>query len=412
MLQSKLFYRSKKEVPNDIEAISHKFLYRGDFIDQLGSGLYSFLPLGWRVHQKIAQAIREEMLAVDGQEVFLPMMHPKAVWQQTGRWDKMSPPLFKLKDSHDKEFALGSTHEEIMAKVAKDRVSSYKDLPFSLFQIQTKFRNEIRFTGGLLRTREFAMKDLYSFHSDEKEFEIYYLKVAKSYLKIFKRCGLIVKIVEASGEGFTSSFTHEFQALTPIGEDTVIYCPKCDFAQNKEIAKDKEGDKCPKCKATLKQSRGIEVGNIFPLGTKYSEPFGLSFIDKDGNKKLVIMASYGIGVGRLLATIVEANHDESGIIWPKEVAPFSVHLVPIDLKDKKIKTQSEKLYDHLQKSGVEVLYDDRTDIGPGQKLIESDLIGIPLRIVVSEKTLKNNSVEVKERSKKQVKLVKIKDLKI
>ncbi|MBU1045836.1 hypothetical protein KJ616_01805 [Patescibacteria group bacterium] len=412
MFQSKLFYRSKKEIPNDIEAVSHKFLYKGDFIDQLGSGIYSFLPLGWRVHQKVAQIIREEMLEIGGQEVFLPMMHPKAIWQKTGRWDAMLPPLYKLKDSHNKEFALGSTHEEVMAKIVKERIASYKDLPLYLFQIQTKFRNEIRFAGGLLRTREFAMKDLYSFHPDEKDFQNYYFKVAKSYLKIFKRCGLSVKMVEASGEGFTSSFTHEFQSLTPVGEDTVIYCPKCDFAQNKEIAKSKEGDKCPKCKATLKQSRGIEVGNIFPLGTKYSEPFDLSFIDKDGKKKLVIMASYGIGVGRLMATIVEANHDDSGIIWPKEVAPYAVHLVPLNLKNKKIKEQTEKIYSHLQKSGVEVLYDDRIDVGPGQKLIESDLIGIPLRIVLSEKTLEKDSVELKERGKKPVKIVKIKDLKI
>ncbi|MBU3964410.1 hypothetical protein KJ562_01600 [Patescibacteria group bacterium] len=410
MRQSKLFYKSKKDVPKDIDAISHQYLYRGDFIDQLGSGIYSFLPLGWTVHQKVAQIIREEMLEIGAQEVFLPMMHPKAIWQKTGRWDKMSPPLFKLKDSHNKEFALGSTHEEIMAKIAKDRISSYKDLPFYLFQIQTKFRNEIRFNGGLLRTREFAMKDLYSFHADEKDFQNYYLKVAKSYLKIFKRCGLSVKMVEASGEGFTSSFTHEFQALSPVGEDTIIYCPKSDFAQNKEIAKNKEGDKCPKCGAILKQSRGVEVGNIFPLGTKYSEPFDLSFIDKDGKKKLVIMASYGIGVGRLIATIVEANHDDNGIIWPKEVAPYAVHLVPIDLKDKKIKEQADRIYDHLQKTKVEVLYDDRMDVGPGQKLIESDLIGIPLRIVISAKTLEKDSVEVKERSKKQVKFVKIKEL--
>ncbi len=412
MRQSKLFYRSKKEVPNDIEAVSYKFLYKGDFIDQLGSGIYSFLPLGWRVHQKVAQIIREEMLSIGGQEVFLPMMHPKTIWQKTGRWDTMSPPLFKLKDSHGKEFALGSTHEEIMTKIAKDRVSSYKDLPFSLFQIQTKFRNEVRYTGGLLRTREFAMKDLYSFHADEKDFQDYYSKVAKSYLKIFKRCGLSVKMVEASGEGFTSSFTHEFQALTPIGEDTVIYCPKCDFAQNKEIAKNKEGDKCPKCQTILKQSRGIEVGNIFPLGTKYSEPFDLSFTEKDGKKKLVIMASYGIGVGRLMATIIEANHDDNGIIWPKETAPYAVHLISLNLENKKIKERAEKIYGHLQKAGVEVLYDDRIGVSPGEKFAESDLIGIPLRIVLSERTLEKDSVELKERAGKQAKLVKIKDLKI
>jgi len=412
MRQSKLFYRTKREVPKSIEAVSHQLLYRGDFVDQLGSGIYSFLPLGWTVHRKIAQIIREEMLAIGAQEVFLPSLHPKNIWQKSGRWESMNPPLFKLKDSHKKEFALGSTHEEVITKIAKDRVSSYKDLPLALFQLQTKFRNELRYTGGLLRTREFLMKDLYSFHSDEKDFQKYYELVAKSYFKIFKRCGLTVKRVKASGSGFTASFTDEFQALASVGEDTIIYCPKCDFAQNKEIAEQKAGDKCPKCGALLKQDRGIEVGNIFPLGTKYSKAFDFYFTDKDGKKKLVIMASYGIGVGRLMATIVEVHNDKKGIIWPEEVAPYLVHLVPIEIVEKRIKNEAEKIYKDLQKRKIEVLYDDREDASPGEKLTESDLIGIPYRIVVSKKTLRKDSVELKKRDGDKIKLIKIKEASI
>jgi prolyl-tRNA synthetase len=410
MRQSKLFYRTKKEAPKDIEAVSHQLLYRGDFIDQLGSGIYSFLPLGWLVHQKIAQVIREEMINIGGQEVFLPTLHPKKLWQKSGRWDAMKPPLFKLKDSHKKEFVLASTHEEVMAKIAKERISSYKNLPLALFQIQTKFRNELRYTGGLLRTREFVMKDLYSFHANQKDFQRYYEVAAKSYLKIFKRCGLSAMRVKASGAGFTTSFTDEFQVFTPVGEDTIIYCPKCDFAQNKEIAKQKKDGRCPQCGSRLKQEKGVEIGNIFPLGTKYSEPFDLYFVDKNGKKKLVIMASYGIGIGRLMATIIEVHHDDKGIIWPKQVAPYLVHLLAIDVREKGTKSRADKIYKDLQKQGIEVLYDDRQGISPGKKLIESDLIGIPYRIVVSRKTLKTGSVEIKMRGKKGVKLVKINNL--
>jgi prolyl-tRNA synthetase len=397
MKQSQLFYKAKKDVPKGIEALSHKYLYRGDFIDQLGSGIYSFLPLGWKVHQKIADIIRDEMIKIGGQEVFLPALQPKQVWEITGRWGHMDPPLFTLNDIHKKEFALGSTHEEVMTKVVKDRVESYKDLPFSLFQIQTKFRNEIRSTGGLLRTREFMMKDLYSFHSDQKEFEAFYERAGKSYLKIFKRCGLKAKMVEASGAGFTKEFTHEFQALTPVGEDTVFYCENCDFARNKEIIDGLE--KCPECGKKLISEKGIEIGNIFPLGTKYSESFDLKFKDKDGIEKPVIMASYGIGVGRLLAAIIEAHHDDNGIVWPEEVAPFKVHLIDLG--------GDGKLYDNLINRGVDVLLDDR-DVSMGQKLAEADLIGIPYRLIVSDKN--KGLIEIKERGKTKVELIKEKDL--
>lgn len=411
MRQSKLFYKTKKNVPKEVEAISHKLLYRGDFIDQLASGVYTFMPLGFLVHKKIENIIREEMLKTGAQELYMPVIHPRYIWEKTGRWNTIGPSLFKLKDRHKKEFVLGPTHEEVITKIVQERIFSYKDLPLALFQIQVKFRNELRFTGGLLRTREFIMKDLYSFHADQKDFEKFYNKVISAYLRIFKRCGLKPIVVEASGQGFTKSVTHEFQVLTPIGEDRIIYCPECHFAQNKELSKHKKGERCPKCKrGVLEEARGIEVGNIFPLGTKYSKDFNLFFTDKKGRKKLVIMGCYGIGLGRLMASIVEINHDDQGIIWPKEVAPFLVHLIPIEIKDRQVLQIAEKIYQDLQKNKIEVLYDDRKDVLPGEKFVESDLLGIPLRMILSKKTLAKNQIEIKERNKKRAQLVKIKDI--
>jgi prolyl-tRNA synthetase len=410
MYQSNLFCKTKKNCPQEIEAISHQLLYKADFIDQLGAGIYSFLPLGWKVHQNIVSVIRDEMEKIGAQEVFLPSLHPKAIWQKTGRWENIKPPLFKVRDQHKKEFALGSTHEEIMAKIAKGRITSYKDMPIGLFQFQNKFRNEMRYTGGLLRTREFIMKDLYSFHASQKDFEEYYEKVAESYLKIFERCGLKALRVKASGEGFTKDYTDEFQAITPVGEDTVIFCDKCGFAQNKEVAEYDEGEKCPKCGSPLKKERGIEIGNIFPLGTKYSEAFDLTFRDKEDNQHPIIMASYGIGVGRLISTVVEANNDEKGIIWPEELAPFLFHIIPVEIEDKRLKETAEKIYQDGNKFLDRLMYDDRKNVSIGEKFIESDLIGIPYRIVISKKTLEKDSVELRKRASGEVKLIKIKEL--
>ena len=411
MRQSTLFYKTKRTVPKEIEAISHRLLYRGDFIDQLASGIYTLMPLGFLVHKKIEKIIREEMLRIGAQELYMPVMHPRYLWEKTGRWKTMGETLFKSKDRHKKEFVLGPTHEEVITKIAKERISSYKDLPVALFQIQIKFRNELRFTGGLLRTREFIMKDLYSFHSEEKDFQRFYNKVIKAYLKIFRRCGLKPIVVEASGEGFTQSVTHEFQVLTSVGEDRIIFCPECQFAQNKEIAKNKEGKRCPVCKkGILEEKRGIEIGNIFPLGTKYSKSFDLTFTDKKGKKKLVIMGCYGIGLGRLMAAIVEMNYDSKGIIWPREVAPFLVHLVPVEIKDKRVYQVSERIYRNLQQEGLEVLYDDRKEILAGEKFVESDLLGIPVRLIISTKSLSKNKVEVKIRNKKNPQFIKLEDI--
>ena len=396
MKQSKLFYKTLKNAPKDAEAISHILLTRAGFIDQTGAGSYAFLPLGFKVLNKIENIIREEMVKIGGQEILMPALTPKENWQKTGRWEKFDV-LFKLKGSNKKEYALGPTHEEIIAPLAKKIVFSYKDLPFYLFQIQTKFRDELRVKSGLIRTREFLMKDLYSFHATEKDLDDYYEKASLAYNKIFKRCGLGVFKTLASGGSF-SKYSHEFQAETEAGEDIIFICKKCKTAFNKELSL----KKCLECgNSVFDNKKAVEVGNIFKLGAKYSLPFDLKFKDKDDKEKPVIMGCYGIGLGRLMAAVVELNHDSKGIIWPKEVSPFDAHLIQLG-NNKKIGKAAEKVYQELIKQDKEVLYDDREDVAPGEKFAEADLIGIPIRLVVSEKTLKNNYLEVKKRDEDKI----------
>jgi len=407
MKQSNLFAKIKKEPPKDATTISHKYLTQADFIEQTAAGVYSFLPLGWRVHKKIEEIIREEMNNIGGQEVYLPALVPKNLWEETGRWETIDPPLFKVRDRHEKEFGLASTHEEVITDLCRKRIKSYRDLPLYLYQIQDKFRNEMRPTGGLLRVREFIMKDLYSFHESQEDAMNYYDKVVKAYFKIFKRCGLPVVSLEADSGTIGGSLSHEFGVLSESGQDKILICKNCDFGAN--IEKTGEIKKCPRCKEKLEGKSSIESAHAFYLGDKYRKTLDLKFIDKDGKSYTVIMGCYGIGLGRLMATLVEVYHDEKGIIWPKTVAPFLVHLVQIE-NEKKIKENSEKIYLNLQKEGIEVLYDDREDKTAGEKFADADLIGIPIRIVVSAKILKQDNVEIKERDKKEFQLVKIKEL--
>jgi prolyl-tRNA synthetase len=408
MRQSKLFFKTQKIAPKEAEIISHKLLTRADFISQLSSGIYSFLPLGWMVHRKIENIIREEMERIGGQEVFLPTVQPKSIWQETGRWKTFEPPLFKLKDIHQKEFALGPTHEEVITDLIRKRTKSYKDLPFYLFQIQNKFRNEMRPSGGLLRLREFVMKDLYSFHASEKDLVQYYKKVKEAYFRIFKRCSLGAICVQADPGAIGGKLSHEFLVLAETGEDRVLVCKKCGRKIKLELAKNK--NKCEKCKGKLEKKNCIEAAHAFCLGTKYSEAMGANFVDKDGKIKPIVMGCYGMGLGRLMAAIVEIHRDERGIIWPKEVAPFQIHLIQIE-NNKKVKEASKKIFNDLKRAGLEVLYDDREDKTAGEKFAEADLIGIPLRMVVSEKTLAEKSVEVKKRSEGKTKLIKINEIK-
>ncbi len=405
MNQSKLFYKASKESPKDAETISHKFLARADFIDQLATGIYTLLPLGYRVMMKIQQIIREEMNRIGSQEVLMPTLQPKNLWEETGRWDTFDPPLFKLKDRHNKELALGPTHEEVITDLVRQRIKSYRDLPQALFQIQNKFRNEMRATGGLLRTREFLMKDLYSFHESKEDAVDFYGKVRAAYFKIFKRCDLDAVCVEADPGTIGGELSNEFTILSDTGEDRVLICEKCGFGAN--VEKSGEIKNCPKCKKELLQKRAIECGHIFFLGEKYSKPMHAYFIDRSGKRNPIMMGCYGIGLGRLMSTIVEVHNDERGIIWPEEVAPFKVHIIPVENMKRNIHQKAEKISADLQKDGFEVLYDDREDKLAGEKFAEADLIGIPYRIIVSEKTLKSNSVEIKKRQDKQAKLVKI-----
>lgn len=408
MLQSQLFAKIKKEVSSEVQSISHKLLLRGDFIEQLASGIYSFLPLGWLVHEKIASIIRDELNKIGAQEVHLPVLQPKILWESTNRWDSFEPPLFKLKDQHGHLFALGPTHEEVITDLASRRISSYKDLPLALYQIQLKFRNETRATSGLLRTVEFYMKDLYSFHATEQDLSHYYEKVKNAYLKIFKRCNLNAKVVQAATGSIGGTMSHELMVLAQTGEDKIAFCLSCDFAANCEIL-DKTV-KCPQCKKELQITSAIEQGHIFNLGQKYSNVFNLAFLNKQGKKESVYMGCYGIGIGRLMATVVEVNHDDKGIIWPIEISPFDVHLIVINQEHSDIFKKAQRIYKTLKEHSVNVLFDDRKDMSAGEKFVESDIIGIPLRIVVSKRTLKKDSVEIKKRFEKEGRLVKIDNL--
>jgi prolyl-tRNA synthetase len=403
MKQSQLFTRTIKELPKDETSFNAQTLIRAGFIDKVAAGVYSFLPLGLRVLNNIRGIISEEMEMVGGQEISMTAFASKEMWSATGRFDTMDV-LFKLSGSDKKEYVLNPTHEEVVTPLAKKFVNSYKDLPFSVFQIQTKFRNEKRAKAGLMRGREFLMKDLYSFHTSQEDLDAYYEKVLVSYTRIFERVGLgdLTYMTYASGGSF-SKYSHEFQTLTDAGEDIIYTCQKCKMAINKEIIEDQ--NICPKCGSLdLIQEKAVEVGNIFKLGTKYSEPFDLSYMDAAGDKKLVIMGCYGIGLSRVMGTIVEVCHDEKGIIWPETVAPFKIHLISLSQNEK-----AQQIYDDLKIAGFDVLFDDR-DKGAGEKFADADLIGCPIRLVLSAKTLENGNVEMKYRKETESKLIPLTDL--
>ncbi|MFA6354488.1 MAG: aminoacyl--tRNA ligase-related protein [Candidatus Paceibacterota bacterium] len=395
MKQSELFAKTVRTFPKDEEAISAKFLIRAGFVDKLMAGVYTLLPLGLRVMKKVEQIIREEINAVGGQEIFMPSFQPKENWMKTGRWETMTD-LYKVKDSSDREFALGPTHEEVVVPLIKRFASSYKDLPVYVYQFQNKFRMELRSKGGLLRGREFMMKDLYSFHLTEGDLDEYYNRVKEAYFKIFDRIGIRKKTYFTFASGGTfSKYSHEFQTVTPAGEDTIYVCSRCSLAINKEIKN--ELNKCAGCGGDdFKEEKAIEVGNIFKLKDKYTQPFDFSVMDDDGKKRPVMMGCYGIGLGRTMATVIEVSNDERGMIWPEEIAPFRVHIIELDGKSAK------KICADFEKRGEEILYDER-GVSPGEKFADADLIGIPWRIVVSKKA--GSKVEVKNRAKAQIKLM-------
>jgi prolyl-tRNA synthetase len=405
---STLFAKSFKSVPKDEVAINAKYLIQGGFIDKLMSGSYTILPLGKRVLRKIEQIIREEMDATGAQEMLMPLLHPKEIWNETGRWDSAREVMYQF-EKDEKEYALSFTHEEIALDVVRKHVSSYKDFPVKIYHFSTKFRNELRAKSGILRGREFIMKDLYSLHVTEGDMNEYYDAVKDAYLRIFKRAGFDAKVVEAAGGVFTENRTHEFQVFCETGEDTIYYCERCDFAQNKEIVEVKDGDKCPKCgRGKVEATKAVEVGNIFRFGKIYSKKMNVVYSGKDGQREYPYLGSYGIGLTRLMGVAVELFHDDRGIIWPEAIAPYRVYLTGIMNHDVPgIMNRAEEVYKKLSGAGVEVLFDDR-DLSAGEKFATCDLIGIPIRLVVSAKT--GGQIEFKERGSRETKLLSFEEI--
>jgi len=542
--QTKMFLPTLREVPSEAEIISHQLMARSGMIRQLVSGVYTYLPLGHRVLRKVQEIVREEMDRAGAQEISMPAIQPAELWQETGRWDAYGPELMRLKDRHQRDFVLGPTHEEVVTSLVRDNLNSYKKLPINLYQIQTKFRDEVRPRFGVIRAREFIMKDAYSFDTTREGLDKSYEDMYNAYKRIFIRIGLKFRPVEADAGAIGGKGTHEFMALSEIGEDTIAYCDSCDYAANLEkaevvykeespvqaeskplekvstpgvktieqlveffgkdaasfikgvafnvdgqlvialvrgdheindvklknmfdanvvsMATDEElkangliagfigpinvsdkvkvvadvalkqcvdmicganegdyhfvnvnpgrdfqvsqygdlrniqaGDECPRCGGKILFARGIEVGHVFKLGTRYSEKMGAKFLDENGKEQPMIMGCYGIGISRAVAAAVEQNHDENGIIWPWSIAPFHIHLIPVNMKNDEQRQLAEELYAKLQDAGFEVLFDDRTE-SSGVKFKDADLIGIPLRIVVGRKAAEK-IVECKER---------------
>jgi prolyl-tRNA synthetase len=406
MKQSQLFTKTSKQAPADADSPNAKYLTQAGFIHQLAAGVYTYLPLGLRVLDKIKNIVREEMNALGAQEILMPTLQPKHLYDSTQRWDKIDV-LFKVEGAGGKEYGLSSTAEEVVTPLVQQFVTSYKDLPVAVYQIQDKFRNEPRAKSGLLRGREFSMKDLYSFHLDEKDFLDFYEKAKDAYLSVYQRCGLDAMVVAASGGVFTDKNSHEFQVPTESGEDHIYVDKKTGEALNREIVPEQDWENEEKYDI----KKAIEVGNIFPLECKFSKAFDFGVQDAKGEKIDVIMGCYGIGPSRVMGSIVDVHNDDRGIIWPKSVAPFQVHLLSISSKDEavqfRIDNESESLYQDLMAVGVEVLWDDRSGASAGAKFADADLIGIPLRLVISEKTLKEDSVEWKERHASDMDLIKL-----
>ncbi len=550
MKATNLYAPTLRESPAEAEVISHKLMLRAGLIRKAAGGVYSYLPLGWRTIRKIQQIIREEMDAAGGQEIAMPIIQPSELWKESGRWEVYGDEMMRMKDRHGREFCLGPTHEEMITALVRDEVRSYKQLPLMLYQMANKYRDEIRPRFGLMRSREFIMKDLYSFDRDEEGMNISYQKMYDAYTKIFTRCGLEFRPVEADNGAIGGGHSHEFTVLAQSGESSIAYCGGCDYAASDEkaelkviveapedalplekvetpdahtieLVKDylqvpiektikavafqddderlilafvrgdhevnevkilnavegalhlhmaeesaivaaggcpgfmspigikpgtvvlvdstvmemhnavaganekdfhyknvnpkrdfkdvivtdlrmvKEGDPCPRCGAPLKMTRGIEAGQVFTLGTKYSQSLGATFLDENGKEKPLVMGCYGIGVGRTMAAAIEQNNDEHGIIWPRAIAPFELVVVPVNAKNGEQLSYAERVYEELKTAGVDVLLDDRTERA-GVKFKDCDLIGYPLRITIGPKALEENVIEVKVRKTGEV----------
>ncbi len=409
MKQSQLFTKTRKEAPADETSKNAEFLIRAGYVHKELAGVYSYLPLGLKTLNNIVQIIREEMNAIGGQELLMSALQDKELWSRTDRWDDAKVDnWFKTELKSGGETGLGITHEEPLTRIMSEHISSYRDLPVLAYQFQNKFRNELRAKSGVMRGKEFMMKDMYSFSKDNDAHTEDYNKIRDAYVKIFQRLGIGDKTyVTFADGGIFADFSEEFQTLTESGEDIIYVHEGKKMALNKEVYTDDNLKKLGIEKSELVEKKAVEVGNIFHLGTRFSDAIGLKYKDEAGNEHPVVMGSYGIGPTRLLGTIIEVLSDEKGIVWPKEVSPFNVHLVRLGVNEKTVE-YADKLYSDLQKAGVEVLYDDR-DLRPGEKFADSDLIGIPVRFVVSDKTVEQDKVEVKYRTKADAEMMSLED---
>ena len=406
MRQSQLFTKTKKEAPRDEVSKNAQLLLRAGFIHKDMAGVYSYLPLGLRTLNRVMQVIREEMDAIGGQEMAMASLQEKTLWEKTDRWDDAKVDVwFKTKLKNGSELGLAVTHEEPITNIMTQHVSSYRDLPFLAYQFQTKFRNETRAKSGIMRTREFIMKDLYSFARNQEEHEKLYATVRGAYINVFKRVGLggVTYPAFASG-GIFSKYSEEFQTVSDAGEDVIYVDEASGTALNTEVLNDAVLADLGLKRENLVEKKSIEVGNIFSLGTKFSEPLGLTYKDEAGNAVPVVMGSYGIGPARVMGTIAETLSDEKGLVWPESVAPFRVHLLSLGADEK-----AGEVYDALTAAGVEVLYDDR-DLSAGEKFAQSDLLGMPYRLVIGKRSLESGKAEVKKRTESEATEVAFDDL--
>jgi len=398
MRLSKLFTKTSKTVPADETSRNAQLLIQAGFIHKEMAGVYAYLPLGKKVLHNISQIVREEMNAIGGNEVWMTVLQPKEIWEKTGRWDdKKVDNWFKTKLANGTELGVGLTHEEPITDMLHEFASSYKDYPIYIYQIGTKFRNELRAKSGLMRGREFLMKDLYSFSKNQKEHDEFYEKAAEAYMKVYERLGLgdITYRTYASG-GIFSKFSDEFQTLSDIGEDTVYIHETKRIGVNKEVYNDEVLDHLGLNKDELVEKRAVEVGNIFPLGSKYSDDLELYYTDEQGKQQSLIMGCYGIGISRLMGLLAEHFADDKGLVWPEAIAPAKVYIARLS-DSAEVSKQADVLYDRLTAAGVQVIYDDR-DLRAGEKFADADLLGIPYRVVVSEKTAASGHIELKART--------------
>lgn len=393
MRQSLEFIPTLKDVSSDAVIQSHKMMLRGGYAYQVAAGIYAYLPLGYRIIKNIEKIIREELDGIGCSELLLPTLHPKNLWDETNRWGAYGDNLMSMTDRHGREFALGPTHEEVITDVVRTYIKSYKKLPLALYQIQTKFRDEHRPRFGLMRGREFVMKDLYTFHENYEELQEWYDKVANCYERIFTRCGLKFAKIQADNGDIGGDSSHEFMALCDVGEDTITYCDSCGYSANVEVSNLKAGDNCPNCNDTIKEAKGVELGHIFQLGTKYSESMNATINCQDGSLKPIIMGCYGIGVSRIVMAVLEQCSVDSTVVWPEELKPYDTHIIIGNIKDEAQVNAALKLEKELAEKGLRVLVDER-DERIGSKLKDSDLIGIGHRIVFG-KHFNEGLVEVK-----------------